>query len=77
MDRKLDHLVDEAGPLVGRKAVAVEEEQKMSGTVVGAAEPVPFGDVIIVELSVQPRGMSEIPHGIDRSCELPINEGDR
>jgi hypothetical protein len=69
-----DHLVDEAAALAGWQAIPVEDQPQLAGTAGEIGEPELPGDVVVVQLGVQPRGLREFPDRIDRAGELEIGQ---
>jgi hypothetical protein len=74
---ELDHSVHEASPFCRGQAIGVEEEPDLLAAAGGGRETDPFCDVVVVKLGVQPRGFRQLPEGIDRPGEFPVDERDR
>jgi hypothetical protein len=68
---ELDHPVHEAGPFRGLQAIGVQEQPDLLTAAGGGRETNPFCDVVVVKLSVQPRGFRQLPEGINRPGEIP------
>jgi hypothetical protein len=54
---ELDHLVHEAGTLVRLKTVGSHEQSQLLSPSLTMGERQPFGDVVVVSLSVVPRNL--------------------
>ena len=74
---ELDHPVHEAGPFGRRQAVAVKEQPDLLAAAGGGREADPSGDIVVMQLGVQPRGFRQLPEGINRPGEFPVDERDR
>ncbi len=74
---ELDHPVHEADPFRRRQAIGVKEKPDLLAATGGGRETDPFGDVVVMKLSVQPRGFRQLPEGINRPGEFPVDERDR
>jgi len=74
---ELDHPVHKADAFRRRQAIGVQEQPDLLAAVGGGRETDPLGDVVIMKLSVQPRGLRQLPEGIDRPGEFPVDQRDR
>ena len=77
MHSELDHSVHEAHPLRRRQAIGVKEKSYLLAAAGGGRETGPFRDVVVVKLSVQPSGFRQLPEGVNRPGEFPVDERDR
>jgi hypothetical protein len=59
------HLVHEARPFRRRQAIGVREKPDLLAAAGGGRQAGPVCDVVVVQLSVQPRGFRQLPAGIN------------
>ena len=74
---ELDHSVHEANPFGRGQAIGVKEEPDLLTAAGGGRETDPFSDVVVMKLRVQPRGFRQLPEGVNRPGEFPVDERDR
>lgn len=61
---ELGDLVHEPDSLTERKTVLIEQDPELMGAPLGIGEAVTVSDVIVVQLHVEPRHLSELPGGV-------------
>ena len=77
MHGELDHSVHEANPFRRRQAIGIKEKPDLVAAAGGGREKAqPFCDVVVMKLSVQPRGFCQFPEGVNRPGEFPVDERD-
>jgi hypothetical protein len=74
MHGKANHVVYEAGPILFGKTVGVQHVSHLPGALSRARQPAPVGNFVVVQLAVQPRRLGQLPTGINRSREIPIDK---
>jgi hypothetical protein len=74
---ELDHPVHETNPFRRRQAIGLKEQPDLLAAAGGGRETDPFCDVVVMKLSVQPRGFRQFPEAINRPGEFPVDERDR
>ena len=57
--------------------MGIKEKPHLLAAAGGGRETDPFRDVVVIKLSVQPRGFRQFPEGINRPGEFPVDERDR
>jgi hypothetical protein len=58
-DRELDHHVDDPDPVTSGEAVRVEDRLELDGPIGDRGQIVPTGDIVVVELGVEPGDLSQ------------------
>ena len=76
MHGELDHPVHEASPFCRTQTIGVKKQPDLVAAAGGGRQTDPFCDVVVMKLSVQPRGFCQLPQGINWSGEFPVDERD-
>lgn len=76
-DGELDHVIHERHPSIAFEPVGVEEQRELAGSCRWRRQTLELGDVVVVELDVEPRHLGELPHRIDGPRRVPVDEGRR
>jgi len=66
MHGEFDHPVHKADPVRRRQTIGVQEQPDLLAAAGSGWKADPLGDVVIMKLSVQPRGFRQLPEGINR-----------
>src|SRR5437588_8395754 len=73
-DGVLDHPADELASLSGVQAVGVDEQSQLTCPGFRGRKGVASGDVIVVELGVEPGGLGHLIEAVDGPGELPVDD---
>lgn len=73
-DRHLDHAVDQPGSACVGQPVTVGDQAQVPGPRRDVREPLAFGDVVVVQLGVQPAGLGELDLRVDGAGRLPVDQ---
>lgn len=77
MHCELDRSVHEPSPFRRRQAIGVKQKPDLLAAAGGGRQTDPFCDVVVMKLSVQPGSFRQLPEGINRTGEFPVDERDR
>ena len=74
---QFDHQVDQHAPMLGPELIPLAEQAQLARSPGSRGKLAALGYVVIVELAVQPCGLSDIPQLADRAGSVPIDQGHR